>query len=411
MLTILASQDTRKNMPQKEAPWNDRTLLWLSVATFSSMASMRFTDSMLPALATDFFTTAGHAGLAISAFAIAYGALQLFYGPMGDRYGKFKVASLATAACTAGCIAAALSPSLDWLSASRALSGATAAGIIPLTIAWIGDNVPYARRQEILARLLTATVSGTIAGQWLGGLFADTVGWRTGFVLLALLFAVTSLFMCLELRQQNTRSQPTRTSAPGDTAVNQMRYILREPWARRILLITCTEGALAFSTISFVPSHLHMHFDLSMGSAGAVLALFGAGGLVYSRCARTLVQRFGEAGLARLGAGLLAVAFGMLALLPSWHWALPACLLGGLGFYSLHNTLQTQATQMVRRFRGTAVSLFAGSMFLGQSIGVLVASVVINRSSAIPVFAASGLGILILGIVFAALLRKRPQQR
>jgi predicted MFS family arabinose efflux permease len=59
--------------------------------------------------------------------------------------------------------------------------GAAAAGIIPLTMAWVGDNVPYEHRQETLARLLGATLSGMIAGQWLGAWITDALGWRYAF--------------------------------------------------------------------------------------------------------------------------------------------------------------------------------------------------------------------------------------
>ena len=48
----------------------------------------------------------------------------------------------------------------------------------------------------------------------------------------------------------------------------------------------------------------------------------------------------------------------------------------GMGFYMLHNTLQTNATQMAPERRGTAVSQFAASLFIGQSVGVAIAGIV-----------------------------------
>ena len=155
------------------------------------MASMRICDAMLPSLATEFMATTGQAALAISGFAVAYGVLQLFYGPLGDRIGKARVVGFATLACTLGSVAAALSPSLDWLIASRVVTGMAAAGIIPLTMAWIGDSVSYDARQEVLARLLGATVFGMICGQWFGGLISELFGWRSAFAVLAMIFLVT----------------------------------------------------------------------------------------------------------------------------------------------------------------------------------------------------------------------------
>ncbi|HEX6137754.1 MAG TPA: MFS transporter, partial [Casimicrobiaceae bacterium] len=177
-----------------------RQLALLSSAAFASMVSMRICDPLLPALAHDFATTTGRAAQVISAYAIAYGVLQLVYGPLADRYGKFRVVSLAVLACAACNLAAAWSPSLGALIALRAAIGGAAAAVIPLTMAWIGDAVAYERRQEALARLLGATVIGMIVGQWAGGFFADTLGWRSVFVALALLFAATGVLMRVPLR-------------------------------------------------------------------------------------------------------------------------------------------------------------------------------------------------------------------
>src|SRR5688572_9536313 len=87
-------------------PLDSRTLWLLSLCAFASMACMRVCDAMLPSLVTEFSTTTGQAARAISGFTLAYGVLQLFYGPLGDRHGKVRVVGFATLACTVGCVAA-----------------------------------------------------------------------------------------------------------------------------------------------------------------------------------------------------------------------------------------------------------------------------------------------------------------
>jgi predicted MFS family arabinose efflux permease len=63
---------------------------------------------------------------------------------------------------------------------------------------------------------------------------------------------------------------------------------------------------------------------------------------------------------------------------PGWGWAGPACAAMGLGFYMMHNTLQTHATQMAPERRGAAVAAFAGCFFMGQSVGVGLAGLVVG---------------------------------
>ncbi|MDM0085399.1 MFS transporter [Variovorax sp. J31P179] len=381
----------------------------VSCCAFASMASMRICDSMLPALAADFATTTGRSAQSISAFALAYGILQLLYGPFGDRYGKVRVIACATLACTVGSVAAALSPSLQWLVVSRALSGAAAAGIIPLTMAWIGDSVAYEGRQAVLARLLGATVFGMIAGQWMGGLLAETLGWRSAFMMLAIVFAACGALL-LAREAKARRGEALHLPIKAGSLTMRLAAVVSAPWARTVLVVTAIEGALAFSTLAFIPSDLHLRFGLSMTSAGALVALYGVGGLAYSRAAKPLVQRMGEAGLARLGALLMAVAFATIAYATSWGWVAAACLVAGFGFYALHNTLQANATQMAPEARGTAVSLFATCLFLGQSIGVVGAAWMVDRFSAPAVFIVSAVGVLLLGFAFATLIQRRRSQ-
>lgn len=97
----------------------------------------------------------------------------------------------------------------------------------------------------------------------------------------------------------------------------------------------------------------------------------------------------------------------MLAVGQHWLLALPACLVAGVGFYMLHGTLQTHATQMAPALRGTAVSLFAATMFLGIALGVTVASAVVDRFGMRPVFVACGLALPALCAVFARSLQAR----
>jgi predicted MFS family arabinose efflux permease len=84
-----------------------------------------------------------------------------------------------------------------------------------------------------------------------------------------------------------------------------------------------------------------------------------------------------------------------------WIWlAPPAIAFIGLGFYMLHNTLQTNATQMAPETRGLAISLFAFCLFSGQSVGVALAAPVMDRYGARPIFLVASAVILMLGLWF-----------
>lgn len=133
---------------------------------------------------------------------------------------------------------------------------------------------------------------------------------------------------------------------------------------------TLAEGAFVMGTLAFLPSRLVDHFGLSVAQAGGVMVIYGASGLVYSHFARQSLALLGEKGLAWLGGGLIVFSMATLALANEPALAIGACALAGLGFYMMHNTLQTQATQMAPQARSMAVTLFACTLFFGQTLGV-----------------------------------------
>jgi len=377
----------------------------LGLAGFASMASMRICDPMLVVLGQEFQVTTGDASAVVSVFAVVYGVLQLFYGPLGERFGKLRVVSLAVLACALFSAITALSTNLPMLVIMRGFMGAAAAGIIPLSMAWVGDQVPYERRQETLAKLMSATVLGMMSGLWFGGFAADTVGWRGAFVLLAVMFGVAAVLLLRRLHQQAKREAQLQThsmpvAAPGLWAAFRLTgQLLGTPRVRWVLGVTAAEGALVFGALAFMPTHLHQQFGLSVVAAGSVMMVYGVGGLLYSQMARRWLAWLGERGLVRTGAALVAVGLLVLAWGSGVWLGMVACLMTGLGFYMLHNTLQVQATQMAPAARGSAVTLFACSLFFGQSTGVLIMAQSVDMGWLAYAFTAAAVGVTGLGVL------------
>jgi predicted MFS family arabinose efflux permease len=126
------------------------------------------------------------------------------------------------------------------------------------------------------------------------------------------------------------------------------------------------------------------------------------GGVIYSLLVKWLLGRLGERGLAVGGGLTMMLCFGGIALAPVWAASVPFFVLLGLGFYMLHNTLQTRATEMAPQVRGSAVSFFAFCLFLGQAIGVATAGAAVERVGYLPMLFAAGGGILLLSLWFRA---------
>ncbi len=386
-----------------------RSILLLSFATFASMVVQRICDAMLPELSRTFSVSLTQAAQVVSVFAVVYGLAQLAYGPLGDRFGKFGIVTLATLACSIGSVVSVFATSLDMLLLARVMVAMGAAAVIPLSMAWVGDTVAYELRQETLARIGLGTTLGLVSGLLVGGVVTDTLGWRWAFVLTTVLFAGVGSLLFRDWRRQLAEGPPAaaQPAEPRAPYLRQVWMILSGRWSRLVLTVIFIEGITGFGVLAIWASHLHGVHSLSLSLSGAVVALFGLGGMAYMALARRLVRRFGERGLAMLGGGVAGTGAMVLGLTPWWQLAVPASLLSGFGFFMLHNTLQTNATQMAPTARGVAMSMFAAILFMGQSMGVLLAAGLSARIGSAAVVALGGTVLIVLGTFFSRAIRQR----
>jgi predicted MFS family arabinose efflux permease len=337
----------------------------LAAAGFLSMSGARVMDPLLAVIAADFRVSVPTASIVIAAFTLPYGLNQLVLGPLGDRFGKLRVmlgALLGFVVFTGLC---ATARDLTMLVVLRACSGAASAGLIPLSMAYIGDAVPYEQRQIVISRYMTGNVMGLILAGPIGGVLGEQIGWRGVFLVLAAAAAIVATLLARRLH-----TLPDQRGAAAFSPANYLTLATR-PAARLLLLATAAEGAMTMGAFPFIAPFLHAEFGLSYGVVGLILACFGVGSFLYTRLAPVVLPRLGEPGMILAGGGLMTLCLLAATVTPS-GLSFVAIEVGlGLGFYLLHGVLQARATELLPHARSTAVASFAFALFLGQSVGAL----------------------------------------
>jgi predicted MFS family arabinose efflux permease len=384
-----------------------RAIVFLSFAGFASQAMVRVADPLLPQIAADIGTTVGTASVVTSAYAVSHGLAQLLGTPIGDRFPKFILVTLLCALCGVATIACGLSRTLTELGIARLACGMTAGMIIPLSMAFIGDTVPYEDRQPVLGRFLAGQIMGLVGGQIIGGVVGDYFGWRNVFGFVAGIFALAVILLVLELLQNPLTRKTSRRDVKSRGFLADYAVVLGNSWARVVVLGVFLEAAIMFSAFAYIGADLHARMGLSFSAVGAVLAAFGLGGLTFVLSVRQLVDRLGQVGLVTAGGAMLTLSFLALALAPVWWISFCAIAVIGLAFYMVHNTLQVNATQMAPTARATAIGIFSSALYVGQGVGVAAAAPVVDRYGAAPVFLAAALSWPLLCWWFAAKLRGR----
>ncbi|MBR8836226.1 MAG: MFS transporter [Stigonema ocellatum SAG 48.90 = DSM 106950] len=360
------------------------------------VADARVIDPLLHIIADEFKTGVGRAAVIVSAYTIPYGLFQLVYGPLGDRIGKLKVMTIAMAAFAVGTAVCALVSDIALLTLLRFLTGMVAAAIIPLSLAYIGDNFPYEERQAAIGKYLSALVLGQILGGSLGGIFGEYVGWRGIFVVFGILSLGIAFGMWRAIRQVPDRHS---SQSPVGLATFRPYYqLITQPAARTIFVAVFIEGFSVFGGYAYVGAFLRDRYSLSYVAIGFMLSGFGVGGLIYSRSVKWLINKFGERGLIGIGGWFMCAGYLLIAVFQNWMVFIPLSMILGLGFYMMHSTLQTRATELAPEARGTAVALFAFNLFIGQGLGAAVFGRIVDSSGYIPCFVVAGVAIALLSV-------------
>ncbi len=365
------------------------SLLIMGLAAFMVQADARVIDPLLHVVAHDFHRTPPEAAIVISSYALPYGLFQLLYGPIGDRVGKLRVMAICLSLFSIGTFACAFVPSIPVFAILRFLTGVAAAAVIPMSLGYIGDKFPYQGRQIALGRFMSALMMGQIVGSTVGGLFGQYLGWRNVFIALGVAAFVVSILLAREGRRF-----PEAVSASTPlTFLTRYSAIARRPGAPLVLGTVLIEGLFVFGGLAYLASSLTDRFAINYAYAGLMVAGFGCGGLIYSVSVKKLVTRIGELGVLILGGALLGVGFVSIGVMPSWHWFIPAVIVVGMGYYTMHGTLQTRATELAPQARGAAISLFAFFFFLGQATGPQLLGAIVNAQGYGAAFIAAGIGL------------------
>lgn len=125
--------------------------------------------------------------LTFSAYVVCYGALQLVYGPLSDRYGRRIVLMVGLSLAALGSVLAALAPSLDALILARALQGAGSAAGMVVGRSSVQDLFKGPERTRVMAYIGMTLGLCPPAATLVGGQLHVLLGWQANFVLMAAL--------------------------------------------------------------------------------------------------------------------------------------------------------------------------------------------------------------------------------
>ena len=381
---------------------NPNLLLLLGVAGFASALTIRIADPMVPLLARDLGVDVHAAALLLTAYTLPYALGQPFLGPLGDARGKGRVIVLCLFLAATSAFACAFATNYWTLFALRSLTGVAAGGVIPLALAAIGDNTPLSGRQVALSRFLAITIMGQLLGPPMAGLVSVEAGWRTVFLVIAVVIAAVALITRFALRIDRAPVTPINLAAVRGS----YRTVLRNPKAAICYGGVLLEGLVIFGFFPYVAVLLEQKGAGGTQQAGFVIAGTAIGGILFSASASWMLPRLGRTRTMTLGGLVAALGFLGVSLAPTWPVEMACFVVIGFGFYMLHTALQAEATELAPGARGAAVALHAFFFFTGQASGPIVYGLLLPLTPPERLSWFSAPAVLAIAVVCATLFRR-----
>ncbi|MFD0374036.1 DHA2 family efflux MFS transporter permease subunit [Streptomyces sp. NPDC127112] len=366
---------------QKLGPSAVWALVVTGAAGFMAALDNLVVTTALPAIRADLGGRLEDLEWTVNAYTLTFAVLLMFGSALGDRFGRRRLFTAGLALFTAASAAAALSPGISRLIAARAVQGAGAAVMMPLSLTLLTAAVPAARRGMALGIYGAVTGLAVASGPLIGGSLTEHISWQWIFWLNVPIGL--ALIPLARLRLAESTAPNARLDAPGTLLISGglfgIVYGLVNANAHGWTSAPVLTGLIAGSALigGFVhhgfrnanpvlPMRLFRHrgfFGINLASLLMYLGMFGsifllsqflqgvagyspteAGlrmlpwtgmGMIVAPLAGTLADRIGGRPVVVAGLALQAIGLGWFALVlsPGVSYAaqLPALVLSGIG--------------------------------------------------------------------------------
>ena len=354
----------------------------LYVAVFVATLGISMVSPLLPVYAKDLGASGVWLGLTFSSFALVQTFVGPFAGRLSDRYGRkrFIVAGLLVYLVAA--IGYFTAQSFYQVLAFRAFSGIGTSLIFSVSRAYIGDMTPKGQEGRWLGVFATADIIGFGTGPLIAGALREFVGFRSVFVAMAALMALSALILLWWLPRHSPAETARRThreAGGGSEAQTPFSTALKD---RLVLAVTTHQGLQSLAMgASFSFLALRLEDDLGIGPfmIGLAFATQDITGGVAQPLFGRMADRYDRRVLVAAGLMANAVLLACIGIVPTY--LLMVLLLFAMGATGAISQVASGAIQVVAGRRvgmGTVLGIGSAANGLGIVIGSVVSGFVVD---------------------------------
>jgi DHA1 family bicyclomycin/chloramphenicol resistance-like MFS transporter len=368
-IVMNATVDVYVPVQTEAAPQGWRVLAILSVLMgFASISTDLYLPAM-PAMGASLGANTGMIELTISGYLIGFSLGQLFWGPIGDRYGRRLPVAIGIVLFVIGSAGCALAGSAWAMIGWRIVQAVGACAGVVLARAMVRDLYEGERSAQMMSTLMTVMAIAPLLGPFVGGQILHFASWRAIFWTLVGVGGATFLAL---FTLPETLPHKRRNKEPLVSAIADYLMLIRH---KRLMGYAGAGGFFyggSFAYVSGSPFAYISYYHVSPQFYGL---LFGSGilGLMVTNLINArLVLRLGTAWLLRAGTAGAALAALVLAVNARTHWgglaglAVPMFLFVSMTGFVVANSIAGALADFPKR--AGAVSALVGAIHYGSGI-------------------------------------------
>jgi len=380
-----------------------RVLYWFALGTFAIGTEGFMIAPLLPRLAQDLSVSLIAAGQLVTVFTLSYAFSSPILTALTAGIGRRNLLIGSMIAFGAANILAALAADYWMLMAARILLALAAGLYVPNANALAGAAVEPRHRGRALAIVTGGTSIAVALGVPISALIGHSFGWRTTFMVVALLSALATSGLLFGLDRTVGAGLPVASLRERFAVVTHKPVLLT-------LLVTLLWAAGAYTVYTYLAAFLASGLKIEGADVGIVLFVWGVAAAIGVTFGGRLNDRFGSKRVILSSLALLATAFltmsasvNLLSPAAARVPVLGAIVVWGLAAWSFYPAQQARLLATAgMKLASVALSLNASFMFAGFASGAALGSATISRGSpadlgwvgAACVAAALGLAIL-----------------
>jgi MFS transporter, DHA1 family, inner membrane transport protein len=274
-----------------------RAMAWASVVLPAAASQLWFVTlpPFLPTIADAIGVSTALAGQIVGLPVLLAAVLVLFVGPLIDTYGHPRVMTVGLAAIAASSLGTAFATSAGVLLAARLVGSFGRAGVIPAAFVDAVERPGQDQRRRGTSWVIAGAAAAPLIGVPVLTLVGAHAGWRTAFVLVSVLAALSAT-----LAWRQARTHPRIAARLSRPTLRSFRPLLSEPTVTTVLVSSLVGNTGLWVCLTYLGVLYQNRLGLGVQEVGWAITAYGLGVLAGSLA--SMDRRVGLASRRRLAA-------------------------------------------------------------------------------------------------------------